>query len=72
MTAVITWVVDFGDGDEIVRRYQTMNDFFRGLGIVGLGTLVGCGLGAALFFAVDASFPKQADAAPAVTVANPL
>ena len=49
-----------------------MNDFFRGLVIVGLGTFVGCGLGAALFFAVDTSFPKQADAALAVTVANPL
>ena len=72
MTVVITWVVDCGDGDVIVRRHQAMIDFFRGLGIVGLGTLVGRVLGAVMFLAVDASFSKQVDAVLEVTVANPL
>ena len=49
-----------------------MIDFFRGLGIVGLGTLVGRVLGAVMFLAVDASFSKQVDAVLEVTVANPL
>ena len=49
-----------------------MNDFFRGLGRVCLGTFAGAGLGAASFFAIEAVLPKQADAAPAHTVAKPL
>ena len=47
-----------------------MNAFFRGLGGVCLGTLAGAGLGAATFFTADAVLPKQADAAPAHTVAK--
>ena len=49
-----------------------MNDFFRGLGSVCLGTLAGAGLGAASFFAIEAVLPKQADAAPAHTVSKAL
>ena len=49
-----------------------MNDFFRGLGRVCLGTFAGAGLGAASFFAIEAVLPKQADAAPVHTVAKPL
>ena len=49
-----------------------MNDFFGGLGRVCLGTLAGAGLGAASFFAIEAVLPKQADAAPAHTVAKTL
>ena len=66
MTGVTTWVVDWGDGVG-VDRSEAMVDFFKGLGSVCLGTLAGAGLGAALFFVVDASLPKQADAASAVT-----
>ena len=49
-----------------------MNDFFRGLGRVCLGTLAGVGLGAASFFVIEAVLSKQADAAPAHTVAKTL
>ena len=49
-----------------------MNTFFKGLGGVCLGTLAGAGLGAATFFTAEAVLPKQADAAPAHTVANSL
>ena len=47
-----------------------MKAFFKGLGGVCLGTLAGAGLGAATFFTADAVLPKQADAAPAHTVAK--
>ena len=47
-----------------------MNDFFKGLGHVCLGTLAGAGLGAASFFAIEAVLPKQSNAAPAHTVAK--
>ena len=47
-----------------------MKAFFKGLGSVCLGTLAGAGLGAATFFTADAVLPKQADAAPAHTVAK--
>ena len=67
MTGVITWVVDCGDGVP-VDRYEAMNDVFKGLVSVCLGTVAGAGLGAALFFVVEASLLKQADAAPAVIV----
>ncbi|WP_415409450.1 hypothetical protein ACLM45_11755 [Synechococcus sp. A10-1-5-9] len=55
-----------------------MNDFFRGLGSVclgsraGAGAGAGAGLGAASFFAIEAVLPKQADAAPAHTVTKAL
>ena len=71
MTGIITWVVDCGDG-VCIERSQAMNDFFRGLGSVCLGTLAGAGLGAASFFAIEAVLPKQADAAPAHTVSKAL
>ena len=67
MTGVITWVVDCGDGVS-VDWYEAMNDVFKGLVSVCLGTVAGAGLGAALFFVVEASLLKQADAAPAVIV----
>ena len=47
-----------------------MKAFFKGLGGVCLGTVAGAGLGAATFFTADAVLPKQADAAPAHTVAK--
>ena len=53
-----------------VDRSQAMNAFFRGLGGVCLGTLAGAGLGAAALFTAAAVLPKQADAAPAHTVAK--
>ena len=71
MTGIITWVVDCGDG-VCIERSQAMNDFFRGLGSVCLGTLAGAGLGSASFFAIEAVLPKQADAAPAHTVTKAL
>ena len=71
MIRVITWVVDCGDG-VCIERSQAMNDVFRGFGLVCLGTLAGAGLGAASFFAIEAALPKQADAAPAHTVAKTL
>ena len=71
MTAVITWFVDCGEG-VCIERSQAMNNFFKGLGHVCLGTLAGAGLAAALFFAVEAALPKQADAAPEHTVAKNL
>ena len=49
-----------------------MHTFFRGLGSVCLGTLAGAGLGAAAFFTAEAVLSKQADTAPAHTVAKPL
>ena len=67
MTEVINRTVDSGDGVR-VDWYEAMNDFFKGLVSVCLGTAAGAGLGAALFFVVEASLLKQADAAPAVTV----
>ena len=47
-----------------------MNDFFKGLVHVCLGTLAGAGLGAASFFAIEAVLPKQVDAVPTNTVAK--
>ena len=55
-----------------VDRSQAMNTFFKGLGGVCLGALTGAGLGAASFFAAEVVLPKQADAAPAHTVAKTL
>ena len=55
-----------------VDRSQPMHTFFRGLGSVCLGTFAGAGLGAVAFFTAEAVLPKQADAAPAHTVANTL
>ena len=49
-----------------------MKAFFKGLGGICLGTFTGAGLGAATFFTADAVLPKQADAAPAHTVAKNL
>ena len=49
-----------------------MHTFFKGLGGVCLGTLAGAGLGAAAFFTAEAVLPKQAEAAPAHTVAKTL
>ncbi len=49
-----------------------MNTFFKGLGGVCLGALTGAGLGAAAFLTAEAVLPKQADAAPAHTVAKTL
>ena len=49
-----------------------MNTFFRGLSGVCLGTLAGAGLGAATFFTAEVVLPKQAEAAPAHTVAKTL
>ena len=45
-----------------VDESQAMNDLFRGLGRVCLGSLAGAGLGAASFFAVEALMPPQATA----------
>ncbi len=55
-----------------VDRSQAMHTFFRGLGSVCLGTVAGAGLGAAAFFTAEAVLSKQADTAPAHTVAKPL
>ena len=40
-----------------------MNDFFKGVGSVGLGALAGAGLAATSFVAIDALMPQPADAA---------
>ena len=69
MTGVITCDLHCRDGVAI-ERTQAMNDFFRGLVHVCLGTLAGAGLGAASFFAIEAVLPKQVDAAPTNTVAK--
>ena len=47
-----------------------MNTFFKGLGGVCFGTLAGAGLGAVAFLTAEAILPRQADAAPAHTVAK--
>ena len=49
-----------------------MHAFLKGLSGVCLGSVAGAGLGAALFFAAEVVLPKQADAAPAHTVAKTL
>ena len=47
-----------------------MNDFVKGVTVVGLGTFVGACLGASLFFAIDALSPQQTEASLAVMVAT--
>jgi len=69
MRQVIESAAEPGDGVG-VDRSQAMNAFFRGSGGVCLGTLAGAALGAAVFFTAEAVLPKQADAAPAHTVAK--
>ena len=71
MRQVIKSASDCGDGVG-VDRSQAMNTFFKGLGGVCVGTLAGAALGAASFFAAEVVLPKQADAAPAHTVAKTL
>ena len=53
-----------------IESSQAMNTFFKGLGSVCLGTLAGAGLGAVAFLTAEALLPKQAEAAPAHTVAK--
>ena len=71
MRQVIELAGDCGDGVG-VDRSQAIHTFFKGLGGVCLGSVAGAGLGAALFFAAEVVLPKQADAAPAHTVAKTL
>ena len=71
MRQVIQSDAESGDGVG-VDRSQAMHTFFRGLGSVCLGTLAGAGLGAVAFFTAEAVLTKQAEAAPAHTVAKTL
>ena len=49
-----------------------MNDFFKGLTVVGLGMCTGACHGASTFFALDALFPQPTEASLAVMVAKAL
>ena len=72
MTAVTTWLIDRGDGVEVERGPQAMNDFFKGLTVVSLGICAGACLGALGYSALDALFPQQTEASLAVMVAKAL
>ena len=69
MRPVITSDAEAGDGVG-VDRSQAMSTFFKGFGGFCLGTLSGAGLGAVAFLTAEAILPRQAEAAPAHTVAK--
>jgi len=56
----------------VERSPQAMNDFFKGLTVVGLGMCAGACLGASTFFALDALFPQPTEASLAVMLAKAL
>ena len=49
-----------------------MNDFFKGLTVVGLGMVAGACLGALGYSALDVLFPQPSEASLAVMVARNL
>ena len=55
-----------------IEWFQSMNELFRGVVRVCLGTLAGSGLGASSFFVIEAILPTQADTAPKHTAAKAL
>ena len=72
MTGVITWFIDCGDGVGVERSPQSMNDFFKGLTVVGLGMVAGACLGALGYSALDVLFPQPSEASLAIMVARNL